>query len=87
MAFIDTVRPVIDIARQRVSAHDRLYLAEVVPTLIVWDDNDRVIRVAHAYRAAEAIPRARLESALTFTGANPGWPARVRYAGREMRRR
>jgi len=61
MAFIHTVRSVIDIAGQRVSAHDRLYLAEAVPTLIVWGDRDRIIPVAHAYRAAEAIPGARLE--------------------------
>jgi pimeloyl-ACP methyl ester carboxylesterase len=61
MAFIHTVRSVIDIGGQRVSAHDRLYLAEAVPTLIVWGDHDRIIPVAHAYRAAEAIPNARLE--------------------------
>jgi pimeloyl-ACP methyl ester carboxylesterase len=61
MAFVHTVRSVIDLAGQRVSAHDRLYLAEAVPTLIVWGDNDRIIPVEHAYRAAEAIPGARLE--------------------------
>ena len=60
-AFIHTVRSVIDIAGQRVSAHDRLYLAAAVPTLIVWGDHDRIIPVAHAYRAAEAIHGARLE--------------------------
>jgi pimeloyl-ACP methyl ester carboxylesterase len=61
MAFIHTVRSVIDIAGQRVSAHDRLYLAAAMPTLIVWGDHDRVIPVAHAYRAAEAMQGARLE--------------------------
>jgi len=61
MAFVNTVRSVIDIAGQRVSAHDRLYLAAAVPTLIVWGDRDRIIPVEHAYRAAEAIPGARLE--------------------------
>src|ERR1022692_4198057 len=61
MAFVHTIRSVIDIAGQRVSAHDRLYLAEAVPTLIVWGDHDRIIPVAHAYRSAEAIPGARLE--------------------------
>ena len=59
MAFVHTVRSVIDVAGQRVSAHDRLYLAEAVPTLIVWGDCDRIIPVAHAYRAAEAIPGAK----------------------------
>jgi pimeloyl-ACP methyl ester carboxylesterase len=60
-AFIHTVRAVIDVAGQRVSAHDRLYLAAALPTLIVWGDRDRIIPVAHAHRAAEAIPGARLE--------------------------
>ena len=49
-AFIHTVRAVIDVAGQRVSAHDRLYLAAALPTLIVWGDRDRIIPVAHAYR-------------------------------------
>jgi pimeloyl-ACP methyl ester carboxylesterase len=61
MAFVQTIRSVIDVAGQRVSAHDRLYLAAAVPTLIVWGDHDRIIPVEHAYRAAEAIPGARLE--------------------------
>ncbi len=61
MASIHTIRSVIDIAGQRVSAHDRLYLAEAVPTLIVSGDRDHIIPVAHAYGAAEAIPGARLE--------------------------
>jgi pimeloyl-ACP methyl ester carboxylesterase len=60
-AFIHTVRSVLDVAGQRVSAHDRLYLAEAVPTLIVWGDRDRIIPVAHAHATAESIPGARLE--------------------------
>jgi pimeloyl-ACP methyl ester carboxylesterase len=60
-AFIHTVRSVIDVAGQRVSAHDRLYLAEALPTMIIWGDRDRIIPVDHAYLTAEAIPNARLE--------------------------
>jgi pimeloyl-ACP methyl ester carboxylesterase len=60
-AFIHTVRSVIDVAGQRVSAHDRLYLAEALPTMIVWGDRDRIIPVDHAYLTADAIPNARLE--------------------------
>jgi pimeloyl-ACP methyl ester carboxylesterase len=60
-AFIHTVRSVIDVAGQRVSAHDRLYLAEALPTLIVWGGQDRIIPVAHAHQAAEAMGGARLE--------------------------
>ena len=59
-AFINTVRAVIDTTGQRVSASDRLYLASGVPTLIVWGDQDRVIPVAHAYAAHEAIPNSQL---------------------------
>jgi pimeloyl-ACP methyl ester carboxylesterase len=60
-AFVHTVRSVIDMAGQRVSAHDRLYLARAVPTLIVWGDSDRVIPVDHASIAHEAMPGSRLE--------------------------
>ena len=60
-AFVHTVRSVIDVAGQRVNAHDRLYLTEALPTLIVWGDRDRIIPVSHAYRAAELVPGARLE--------------------------
>ena len=44
-AFIHTIRAVIDVAGQRVSARDRLYLAHEVPTMIVWGDRDQVIPV------------------------------------------
>jgi pimeloyl-ACP methyl ester carboxylesterase len=60
-AFINSVRAVIDLAGQRVSANDRLYLAADVPTLIVWGDRDRVIPVSHAYAAHDRIPHSRLE--------------------------
>jgi pimeloyl-ACP methyl ester carboxylesterase len=60
-AFIHTIRAVIDIAGQRVSARDRLYLAHEVPTMIVWGDRDQVIPVSHAYTAHDLIPGSRLE--------------------------
>jgi pimeloyl-ACP methyl ester carboxylesterase len=60
-AFIHTIRAVIDVAGQRVSARDRLYLAHEVPTLIVWGDRDQVIPVAHAHIAHELMPGSRLE--------------------------
>jgi pimeloyl-ACP methyl ester carboxylesterase len=49
-----------------VSAHDRLYLASTMPTLIVWGDRDRIIPVAQAYSAHDAMPDSRLE---IFEGA------------------
>lgn len=60
-AFVQTLRSVIDVRGQRVSAHDRLYLSAHVPTLIAWGDADPVIPVDHAYAAKEAMPGARLE--------------------------
>ncbi len=60
-AFIHTIRAVIDVAGQRVSARDRLYLAHEVPTLIVWGERDAVIPVSHAHAAHELMPGSRLE--------------------------
>jgi pimeloyl-ACP methyl ester carboxylesterase len=60
-AFVRTIRTVMDTSGQTVSAMDRLYLASHVPTLIVWGALDRIIPVAHAQAAHEAIEGSRLE--------------------------
>ena len=60
-AFVRTIRSVIDPGGQSVNAADRLYLTAHTPTLIVWGDHDRIIPLAHAYLAHEAIPNSRLE--------------------------
>lgn len=60
-AFVRTMRAVIDPGGQSVSAGDRLYLASHMPTLIVWGDQDKIIPLAHAHQAHEAIPDSRLE--------------------------
>jgi pimeloyl-ACP methyl ester carboxylesterase len=60
-AFVHTIRAVIDLAGQRVSARDRLYLASEVPTLIVWGERDAIIPVSHAHKAHELMPGSRLE--------------------------
>jgi pimeloyl-ACP methyl ester carboxylesterase len=60
-AFVRTIRAVIEPGGQAVSALDRLYLAEGMPTLIVWGDRDRVIPLSHAHQAHEVIPNSRLE--------------------------
>ena len=60
-AFVHTLRTIVDPAGQRVSASDRLYLAEEVPFLIIWGQRDRIIPVAHAYSAHERVPSSRLE--------------------------
>jgi pimeloyl-ACP methyl ester carboxylesterase len=60
-AFISTARSVIDHRGQRVSARDRLYLAQSVPTLIVWGERDWIIPPDHGRRAAREMPGSRLE--------------------------
>lgn len=60
-AFLATVRSILDAGGQRVSARDRLYLAEELPTLIVWGERDPLIPVRHAYAAHEQIVGSRLE--------------------------
>ena len=60
-AFIETMRAVLDPGGQRVSALDRLYLAEAVPSLLVWGAADPIIPVDHGDAAHEAMPGSRLE--------------------------
>src|SRR3954447_85085 len=60
-AFIHTLRAVIDHGGQRVNATDRLYLAEDMPSLIVWGRRDPIIPVAHAGIAHRGMPGSRLE--------------------------
>lgn len=60
-AFLHTVRGIIDLGGQRVSARDRLYLTAGLPTLIVWGEQDPLIPVRHAQEAHEGIPGSRLE--------------------------
>jgi pimeloyl-ACP methyl ester carboxylesterase len=60
-AFVRTLRAVIDVTGQTVSAHDRLYLASDLPTLVIWGQRDHIIPVSHAHAAHEALPGSRLE--------------------------
>ncbi len=60
-AFLHTLRAVIEPGGQRVSGHDRLYLAEDLPTLIVWGAHDPIIPAAHGSAAHVAMPGSRLE--------------------------
>jgi pimeloyl-ACP methyl ester carboxylesterase len=66
LAFIHTLRSIVDPRGQRVSALDRLYLAEAVPFLIVWGERDPIIPVSHGRAAHEHVPSSRLE---IFPGA------------------
>jgi pimeloyl-ACP methyl ester carboxylesterase len=60
-AFLATLRAVIGGGGQRVSARDRLYLTEPMPTLVVWGERDRLIPAAHGRWAHAAMPWSRLE--------------------------
>jgi pimeloyl-ACP methyl ester carboxylesterase len=65
-AFVHTARSILDASGQRVSALDRLYLADGMPTLIIWGTRDPMIPVEHGLAASDAIPHSRLE---LFAGA------------------
>jgi pimeloyl-ACP methyl ester carboxylesterase len=59
-AFFRTLRAVVDATGQTVCASDRLYLAALLPTLIVWGARDGLIPMHHGVAAHEAIPGSRL---------------------------
>ncbi len=65
-AFLHTARSIMDVSGQRVSARGRLYLAQDIPTLIIWGQRDPLIPVAHGRAAHELMPHSRLE---VFEGA------------------
>jgi pimeloyl-ACP methyl ester carboxylesterase len=65
-AFLGTLRGVVGARGQLVDARDRLYLAEHMPTLIVWGERDAVLPVDHGHAAQQAMPGSRLE---IFEGA------------------
>ena len=60
-AFLHTIRAVIDPTGQRISALDRLYLAEALPSLIIWGENDPIIPRHHGEIAHGAMPESRFE--------------------------
>ena len=59
-AFLHTLRAVVDLEGQRVSATDRLYLAQRLPTLLIWGTDDPIIPIEHGRAAQERIPKSRL---------------------------
>jgi len=61
-AFVQTLRAVIDVHGQHVSAADRLYLLGDMATLIVWGERDRTIPIEHGRAAHAAIPHCRFET-------------------------
>jgi pimeloyl-ACP methyl ester carboxylesterase len=61
-AFIHTLRSVIDVHGQRVSARDRLYLLSGFPMLVIWGERDHTIPMEHGLAAHRAIPGSRFVS-------------------------
>jgi pimeloyl-ACP methyl ester carboxylesterase len=60
-AFLSTLHAVVDTDGQRVAALDRLYLAEALPVLIIWGEQDPIIPVGHGRAAHAQLPGSRLE--------------------------
>jgi pimeloyl-ACP methyl ester carboxylesterase len=60
-AFVHTLRTIVDPSGQRVSAIDRLYLAENIPFMLVWGERDSIIPVEHGRSAHELVPSSRFE--------------------------
>jgi pimeloyl-ACP methyl ester carboxylesterase len=60
-AFLRTLRSVVDVRGQCVTAVDRLYLAEAVPMLVIWGSRDPIVPVTHAAAIRRQVPSARVE--------------------------
>jgi len=60
-AFLHTIRAVIDPMGQRISALDRLYLAERMPSMVIHGERDQIIPAEHGKIAHEAMPDSRFE--------------------------
>jgi len=60
-AFVATLRSVVGMEGQRVAALDKLYLAETLPLLIVWGENDPIIPVEHARETHAQLSGSHLE--------------------------
>jgi pimeloyl-ACP methyl ester carboxylesterase len=65
-SFLRTLRSVVDWRGQVVNMLDRSYLAEAIPTMLVWGSHDHVVPSSQAEAAHKAMPGSRLE---VFEGA------------------
>jgi pimeloyl-ACP methyl ester carboxylesterase len=61
LAFLKTLRAVVDWRGQVITLLDRGYLAERVPVQIIWGAKDSIFPVSHARLAHSAMPGSRLD--------------------------
>jgi pimeloyl-ACP methyl ester carboxylesterase len=59
-AFIHTLRSVVDLDGQRVSALDRVDVIRQFPSLIVWGERDRVLPACQGERIHREVPHTQL---------------------------
>lgn len=59
-AFLATLRSVVDVSGQRVTALGKLSAIDDLPVLLIWGARDPVIPLHHGERAAEIIPNSEL---------------------------
>jgi pimeloyl-ACP methyl ester carboxylesterase len=59
-AFLRVLRHVADWRGQLITMRDRAYLAEGLPTLVVWGEQDHVLPFEHAAAAAQWIPESKI---------------------------
>jgi len=62
LAFVRTLRAVVDRRGQVITMLDRCYLTRGMPTLLIWGRRDAVIPYRHACLAHAAMPGSRLET-------------------------
>lgn len=60
-AFLHVLRAAVDWRGQAITSLDRAYLAEHMPSMVVWGERDLVLPVKHARAAHEILPGSRLE--------------------------
>ncbi len=60
-AFHHVLSAAVDWRGQVITMLDRAYLAESMPSLVVWGEQDTVIPVKHAYAAHAVLPGSQLE--------------------------
>lgn len=60
VAFLRTLRSVVDYRGQAVSAFNKMHFTSGLPTLLIWGEQDRLIPVAHSHDAHGALPGSTL---------------------------